>query len=562
LSDAAARTVRDVAQVGAETLHAGLEELRSGRWTEAVVLLEAALPELDEQPDQRAAALDALADARWWLGNAQGAATAREQGFRSRREAGDQAGAVRVAAWLAREYAAGLGNLPVARGWLARAHTLTAGEPDPLALGWVALAEATLAADAQDQVNHAERALTCARATADADLEILALARLGLALVISGEVEAGLSRLDEAMASAAAGEAEGVTTTAQLCCDFVLASELSGDSTRFASWAEAVDRLAASRGGPSPVSFCTTCCAEQSAAHGDFAGAERQLHVAVVELDQTGRKSRCVPPTTKLAELYLRQGRVEEADRTVAEDDDDSSLLLRARIALVREQPTVATTLAQRVVRRMSTRSVLLVPALSVLVDAHVLAGDLVAADEALTRLLEVAAMNADPRAAAQGGLAQGRLALARADEERATAAFEGVLDELRGERCLEGATARLRLAELRSATQPQVARVDAHAALSTFEELGAAHLADAAAALLRALGDHSRVGPKRLDVLSKREREVLRLVAQGLTNAEIAGRLFISTKTAGNHVSAILMKLGLRTRTEAAAYAAVRTAP
>jgi DNA-binding CsgD family transcriptional regulator len=62
------------------------------------------------------------------------------------------------------------------------------------------------------------------------------------------------------------------------------------------------------------------------------------------------------------------------------------------------------------------------------------------------------------------------------------------------------------------------------------------------------------QTGPKGLGVLTKREREVLDLVAAGLTNAEIAQRLFISTKTAGNHVSNVLMKLGVHTRTEAAA--------
>jgi DNA-binding NarL/FixJ family response regulator len=55
---------------------------------------------------------------------------------------------------------------------------------------------------------------------------------------------------------------------------------------------------------------------------------------------------------------------------------------------------------------------------------------------------------------------------------------------------------------------------------------------------------------------LSEREREVIGLVAQGLTNREIAERLVIAEKTARNHVSNILDKLGLTRRSEAAAYA------
>jgi DNA-binding NarL/FixJ family response regulator len=55
---------------------------------------------------------------------------------------------------------------------------------------------------------------------------------------------------------------------------------------------------------------------------------------------------------------------------------------------------------------------------------------------------------------------------------------------------------------------------------------------------------------------LTRREVEVLRLVALGLTNREVATTLFISEKTAGVHVSNILRKLDLRSRVEASAYA------
>ncbi len=70
----------------------------------------------------------------------------------------------------------------------------------------------------------------------------------------------------------------------------------------------------------------------------------------------------------------------------------------------------------------------------------------------------------------------------------------------------------------------------------------------------------HLRSSPARepkLALLSEREREVLALLAEGLTNHEIAERLFLSDKTVRNHVSAVLHKLDLRHRTEAALLAA-----
>lgn len=61
----------------------------------------------------------------------------------------------------------------------------------------------------------------------------------------------------------------------------------------------------------------------------------------------------------------------------------------------------------------------------------------------------------------------------------------------------------------------------------------------------------------REVEMLSEREREVLALVAEGMTNKEIAARLIISGNTARNHVSRILDKLGMNRRSEAAAFAA-----
>jgi DNA-binding NarL/FixJ family response regulator len=103
---------------------------------------------------------------------------------------------------------------------------------------------------------------------------------------------------------------------------------------------------------------------------------------------------------------------------------------------------------------------------------------------------------------------------------------------------------------------QRDLASAEATSALIVFERLGARRDADAAAALLRSLGVRGRTGPKHVDVLSRREQEVLALLGLGLSNGEIATRLYISPKTASHHVSSVLAKLGLRNRAEAAAYA------
>ncbi len=101
----------------------------------------------------------------------------------------------------------------------------------------------------------------------------------------------------------------------------------------------------------------------------------------------------------------------------------------------------------------------------------------------------------------------------------------------------------------------------EARAALEAFERLRAARDADAAAALLRSLGARPASGRRGGGLLTRREAEVLDLIGYGLSNLEIAERLFSSRKTVEHHVGNILAKLGLRSRAEAAAYAA-RTKP
>jgi DNA-binding NarL/FixJ family response regulator len=142
--------------------------------------------------------------------------------------------------------------------------------------------------------------------------------------------------------------------------------------------------------------------------------------------------------------------------------------------------------------------------------------------------------------------------------DERASSHLQAALEGFSAlDLPLEAARARLGLAGAVASKAPEAALAEARLALRTFERLGAVRDADQAAGLLRRLGAAGRAWPKRHGALTKRETEVLWLLAAGRSNAEIAERLYISRRTAEHHVASILSKLGLRSRAEAAAYAA-----
>ncbi len=108
----------------------------------------------------------------------------------------------------------------------------------------------------------ASSALDVALASGDTDLELRALAQLGLAEVTLGEIESGLARLDEAMAAATSGEPASLETFADICCTLMLACERAGDSERPQQWSAVLDEFVRSYDHVTLLAFCRTCCAD------------------------------------------------------------------------------------------------------------------------------------------------------------------------------------------------------------------------------------------------------------------------------------------------------------
>ena len=92
--------------------------------------------------------------------------------------------------------------------------------------------------------------------------------------------------------------------------------------------------------------------------------------------------------------------------------------------------------------------------------------------------------------------------------------------------------------------------------ALETEQAIQLALVDDAESAVEMSTSDREPQHESGLDRLSRREREVTRLLAQGLTYREISGALSISERTVGSHVEHVMTKLGIRSRTRVAVWA------
>ena len=536
----------------ADPLVVGEEALASGDWAVARATFERVLNDGDS-----ARAEEGLGRALWWLKDSEGAIAHMEGAYVAHRAVGELGPAVANALWLSREFAAAYGNAAVSAGWYARAEGLLRDAGDVPEQGWLSLTRAERSDRPAEMAGHALEAVETARRFGDPDLEAAALVRLGYAEVATGDVVSGMAKVDEALTASTGGEVASLEVIGDVICVGIAACELAADWQRIEQWGQAVEGWITSHNHVAVLGFCYACCAEMFIASGNWEMADGMLAEGLQAMQAANLRARCVHPAAKLAELRIAQGRIEEAEQLLAGFEElPESTHARASLYLARGETAMAAAVLQRRLNAIGDQNVLAAPFLDLSVDVRLAQGDGEGADAEAEKLGVIAAVSSLPRLEAMAGFARGRV-MAAADDPEAAEVLGSTVSAFAAQQLpLDAARARFELAKALEASQPEVAVGEAKVALAEFERLGAPRDADAAAAFLRERGVAGRTGPKGLGLLSKREREVLALLGEGLTNSEIAARLFISTKTAGNHVSNLLAKLHIRSRAEAAAYA------
>jgi LuxR family maltose regulon positive regulatory protein len=546
------------------------EALARGAWAEARHAFEAALRER-ETPE----ALEGLGLAAWWLDLADIVFDARERAYRLFLDAGNSAGAARVAVWLAWDCWAFRGENAVANGWLQRARRLLEGQPESVEHAWLECREGALAlleeGDPDRAHAHAARAIRIAQAVRSIDYEMLGRAVAGLALVASGAVAEGMRALDEVNAAVVAGELTDLVAIGLSCCYMIAACDRVRDYDRALQWCTRLKAFCEKWGLRPLFAVCRTQYAALCMWRGTWHEAEQELMAATQEL-AASRPAMTADGAVRLAELRRRQGRLVEAAAMFDQyESHPLSMLGRAELAFDRGDSRTAAEQAERYLRHVLPHNRTdRAAGLDLLVRALAAAGEQQAAKTALAELSAISTIVGTAPLAATANLAAGRVALATGDANKARPLLEDAVDlYLKSGAPYELARARIELSRaLASLGHASAAAQEARYALDVLVQLKAELDIATARSLLDSL--HRSMPPpsgdsaaRRPDTnaagLTDRELEVLRLVASGLSNQMIGERLFLSEHTIHRHVANIFSKLSVSSRAAAVAQAARR---
>lgn len=466
----------------------------------------------------------------------------------------EAARAARCAGWIGMNLMS-RGEMAPAAGWFARAQRLVrpdGGSGSPA--GYQLVPEALGALHFGD-ASHAAECFADAAAFAEelGDPDLLALCRLGLgqATIMGGEPDRGLLMLDEVMVAVTAGETSPIAAGIVYCA--VLQScRLAFDVRRAREWTRVLDHWCTEQ--PDLVAFSGQCHSHRSALFLLNGAWEDALAAAELAQDRAARGDFAgeYGAWYHQGEVHRLRGEFGAAERAYLRAGgtgfDPQPGLALLRLAQGRGE------LARSLIRGAIDRAV---PderrgLLGAAVEIELHAGDVVAARGRAEELRALSERSPMPMLRAIADQAEGGVLLADGDARGAIALARRAWAGWRElEAPYEAARCRILAAEAcRALGDAEGAAMELDAARPVLLELGAR--AELAARSADSTGRH----PAAPDGLTPREVEVLRLVAAGRSNRAIAGELFVSEKTVARHLSNMYGKLGLSSRTAAAAYA------
>jgi DNA-binding CsgD family transcriptional regulator len=494
-----------------------------------------------------------LATAAYLVGRRNDCVQALQRAYHLHLDSKDVPAAVRVAFWLALVLLTS-GESAVGGGWVGRAERLLADIADDIVeRGYVlihVMFRHIFAGDLGTALELAEQVTGYGRRFTDPDLVAMGLSSQGRILLYLGRVPEGLALLDEAMVGVAAGEVSTIFA-GNVYCTMIEGCQEIADFDRAARWTSALTAWCDEQ--PGLVAFTGQCAVHRGQimrVQGAFDEALTEFDLAVHRYRAAHTMDAAGLAMTERGDVLRLRGDLEAAEAAYEqastfgyEPQPGLALLWLAR---------GRTPAAVAAVRRMLTevpdpvhRSRLLPAAVQILLAAgH---------DDEAARLADELRAIAAPFGCAP--------VLARGDHARAGVALANndpaaALPLLRRERAVwERLGARYDIARcrvllgrtLRALGDEETALNELTAARRELAALGARPAEQEAAALIHGALPRG---------LTEREVEVLRLVAAGKTNPEIAKLLVLSEKTVSRHLSNIFTKLDVTTRTAAAAFA------
>ncbi|HST05447.1 MAG TPA: tetratricopeptide repeat protein [Chloroflexia bacterium] len=551
-----------LANVGGGPLKTGYDALERGAWDEARIHFQTALA-ANETPQ----ALEGLGLALWWLNELDSIFDIRERAYLLYRARGDMRSAGRIALWLGWDFLGIRGQIAVANGWLQRAHSLLDGLEYCSEQGWLALREAENAIlfedDTSTTLKLAGRGVEIGRALGLIDLEMFGLALQGFALVSEGKVDEGMRCLDEATTAATGGEISNRTAIGSTCCCLIFACERVLDYDRALEWCERLQDYCERTGYVPLLGVCRSHYAGILIWAGAWEKAESELAQATLALQST-RPAFLAEAVVRMGFLRFQQGRLDEAVSLFEQVlYFPPAQVGMGRLALDLGEPETALDHAARYLRHVPLENrTERVAGLELMAKACLALGDFTQAQRSLDELIEIAGRIGSGPLVAIANLTAGLAAAAHNDHESARTLLEDAADMFGHSGApYEMGQAQITLARsLEALGRVPAAERETRAALLVFTELGANRQVALAESLLRHLRQLLKIQPAQVlerPGLSPRQAEVLRLIAQGLNDQEIATQLVLSQHTVHRHVTNILSRLSVPSRSAAVAYAA-----